>query len=281
MSNYNPPYLFLDIGGTKTRLSFSLDAASLCSSQIFVTPDDFDEGLIQIASSAKILLKEAAPSLIIAGVPGPLDQQKSVIVNPPNLPNWKGRPLKEKLKEHFNCPVFLENDTALVGLGEAVFGAGRDYEIVSYLTVSTGVNGVKIIDGKIDKNFFGFEVGHQIIDFDDSKKVGTSGIGELEDFISGREIQKRFGKKPEEIADPKVWAEVTRYISIFVYHSILYWSPEVVVLGGSIIGKISLDLLRENLSQIMKIFSHLPEIRKCQLGDLGGLYGALVYAKSL
>ncbi len=281
MSKFDLPYLLLDIGGSKTRLSVSFDGASFVEPQIFETPPDFDQGTAKIITVGKTLLKEARPSLLVGGVAGPLNLEKSVTFAPPNLPGWKGKPLKEKLSQYFECPVLLENDTALVGLGEAIFGAGKDFSPLAYLTVSTGVNGVKIVNGKIDENYLGFEIGHQIIDFDHSTSIGSSKIGELEDFISGREIEKRFGKKPEEINDPKIWEEITYYLSIFVYNTILYWSPKATVLGGSIIGRISLDLLRENLSKMLKIFPLLPEIKKCQLGETGGLYGGLAYAKNL
>ena len=63
---------------------------------------------------------------------------------------------------------YLANDSDLDGLGEATVGAGKGFNIVAYITVSTGIGGVRIVGGKIDVSTYGFEPGHQIIDADGS-----------------------------------------------------------------------------------------------------------------
>ena len=75
----------------------------------------------------------------------------------------------------------IANDTAVVGLGEAHRGAGIGYNIVTYITVSTGVGGTRIVDGRIDRRIYGFEPGHQTIDIDNSVWEGSAS-GQLEDL---------------------------------------------------------------------------------------------------
>src|SRR6185436_9338463 len=58
---------------------------------------------------------------------------------------------QSELNKLFNCPVYLENDAALCGLGEASVGAGQGSKIMVYLTISTGVGGARIVGGKIDR----------------------------------------------------------------------------------------------------------------------------------
>jgi len=101
------------------------------------------------------------------------------------------------LEEILEVPVFLRNDTAIVGLGEAHAGAGKGHEIVVYITVSTGVGGVRIIKGEIAKNQFGFEIGHQIIDLDGSVCPSCEKPVDLENMISGRATEQRLKIKPE------------------------------------------------------------------------------------
>ena len=98
------------------------------------------------------------------GVPGILNKEKTVLLSAPNLEKWEDVFLKEALEKALDVPVRLENDAALGALGEAVFGAGKDKRIVAYFTVSTGVGGARVTDGRLDEGAFGFEPHRQIVD---------------------------------------------------------------------------------------------------------------------
>ena len=167
----------------------------------------------------------------------------------------------------FSCPALIENDSALCGLGEAVAGAGRGSDIVAYITVSTGVGGVRIVDGKVDRAHAGFEPGHQIV---------ASGLT-LERLVSGRAMSEKYGKHPREITDEVVWEELAGYLALGLHNTIVHWSPEVVVLGGSMmkVPGIALPAVQAYLAKTLKIFPVLPELRLAELGDFGGLHGAL------
>jgi glucokinase len=51
---------------------------------------------------------------------------------------WKGWPIRERLSQI--SPTVIESDVRAAALAEAVYGAGRDYEIFLYLTVGTGIS---------------------------------------------------------------------------------------------------------------------------------------------
>lgn len=264
-------YLVFDIGGTNTRLAVSEDGVSFGSPKRILTPKDFEEGVRQIAYIARELANGRTIEAMAGGVAGPLNREKTMLVNSPHLAEWVDKPLAEKLSQAINAPVYLENDTALVGLGEAIAGAGRGYGIVAYITVSTGVGGVRIVDNTIDRSARGFEIGHQIID--------TEGKT-LEEQISGSAFEKRYAKKPYEVTDANVWEEAARVLAVGINNTIVYWSPDIVVLGGSMITgspAISFERTQEHLRSMMHIFPHLPDMRKAALGDVGGLHGALAY----
>jgi len=132
---------------------------------------------------------------------------------------------------------------------------------------------VRITDGKIDKSAQGFEIGHQIVRFNENTKET------LEDLVSGSAIRKKFGKDPREVSDVKIWDHLAYELAIGVYNSILHWSPEVVVLGGPMIvgdPAIPIKKVEEHLKELTKVFPRIPVIEKAQLENLGGLYGALV-----
>jgi len=104
----------------------------------------------------------------------------------------------------------------------------------------------------------------------------------LEDLISGKALQAETGKHPREITDPAVWDDRAKKLAIGLNNIIVEWSPDCVVLGGSMITgnpAISIDKTAEYLKDILKIFPRLPIIKKAELGDFGGLYGALAFIK--
>ena len=275
-------HILFDIGGTKMRVAGSKDLASFGDPKIVHTPKDYDEGVTLLKDTIKEISQGGKIESIAGGIAGPFSGRKAVLVGSPNLSGWIGKPLKADLENEFGAPVFIENDSAVVALGEAHFGAGRGYEIMSYITVSTGVGGARIVGGRIDEKAVGFEPGHQIIDADQSM-CGECDGNYLGNYISGKGLEKRFGMPPVEIKDEKVWNdELPKYLAYGLNNTIVHWSPDVIVLGGSMmIGDpaISIDKTKAYLKEMLKIFPELPEIKKAELGDVGGLYGAMAYAR--
>lgn len=271
-------YIFFDIGGTKTRVAFSHDGAVLGEPKVFPTPQEFSKGIDQLRKAAHELSAGQKIRAAAGGVAGPLDKEKARLVRSPHVSGWIGKPLKEDLQQILGAPVYLENDAAMAGLGEAAYGEGKGKRIVVYVTVSTGVGGARIVDGEIDTSAMGFEPGHQIIDADGTLCPECKNVpGYLERYVSGSAIELRYGKKADEIDDPKVWDEAARFLAYGLNNSIVHWSPEVVILGGSVMQKIPLGRVREYLADIMKIFPEPPVIKKAVLGDFAGLYGALQF----
>lgn len=272
-------YIVFDIGGTKMRLATSKDGSTLDTPHIVPTPKKFDRGIEVFTKVAKQLSRGTTITALCGSIASPLDENKTLPLHPPNLPQWTKKPLKEKLEKSLNAPVFLENDATLAGLGEAVHGAGREYAIVAYLTIGTGVGGVRIVNGEIDESSLGSEPGHQIIDITSKRMCTCGGFGHLEALVGGASIEKFYHKKPEHIDDPKFWDEIARILAYGLHDTIVHWSSEIVVLGGSLMNKIPLDSVRNYLNGIMKIFHEIPKIKKGTFGDLAGLYGALTYLR--
>ena len=274
-------YVLFDIGGTKMRV-VTADRKKFIGEPVVVsTPKDFNEGIETLKRIIGNLTQGAPIDAIVGGIAGPLNPEKTMLVKSPNLPGWVGQDIKKVLSETYAVPVSIENDAGLVGLGEANYGAGRDYTIVVYLTISTGVGGVRIIKGVIDESAQGFEPGHQIIDPDNSLCPTCEG-NDLESYVSGIAVEKRFNKKPFEITDDAVWDELAKFLAYGLHNTIVHWSPDVVVLGGSMMKEVGIKIpdVKKHLEEIMKIFPHIPEIKKAELQDYGGLYGALSYARS-
>ncbi len=273
-------FAYFDIGGTKTRVAVSRDGITFDEPAKFDTPAEFGVGVDAIVHA--IHDKAGGEPLHVAagGVPGPLNENHSTLVNAPNLPGWVGKPIQDELSVRLGAPVVLENDSAVVGLGEARYGAGRGYAIVAYLTVSTGVGGARIVDGHIDRSAHGFEPGHQIMDADRTVFPALA-ADEAEEIVSGTATARRFNKKAYEVKDPAAWEELARLLAYMVNDVAVFWSPHVVVLGGSMIvgdPAIPLDRTEEYFKEVCTIFKELPVLRRAELRDVGGLYGAMALA---
>lgn len=276
-------YIVFDIGATKMRIASSKNASDIEQSKIILTPEKFEDGMTVFKNTVSELSGGEKIEAAAGGIAGPLDKERASLLNPPNLPGWANAPIKSELERICGSSVFLENDTAIVGLGEAVSGAGKDYNLVVYITVSTGVNGVIIQDGKIAPSAMGFEIGKQIVNFDGEKFCPSCDEpGYLESYISGSNIERKFGKKPYEVNDPALWEELAKTLAVGLNNVAVFWSPEIIVLGGAmVLGNpgISIDRVKFHLSELLKIFSEHPRIEKAALGDVGGLYGGLAFLR--
>jgi len=270
-------YVVFDIGGTKTRIATSTDLKSFDEVKSYKTPPTFKAGMQLFAETVDQMTDDV--TALAGGIRGRLMEDKSGIENDGILTKWAGQSVVGYLQEKYgDIPVFLENDTAVCGVGEAVFGAGAGLEIVAYHTISTGVGGAKIEDGEIDRADVGFEPGHQILDIDRTI-MGEDISPTLENMVSGMAVKQRFGVEPYEIPQSDVlWDDLAGYLSQGLRNTILYWSPDAIVLGGSMITgdpAIKIDAIRKATAEALDGFEATPLIAQAKLGDEGGLWGGL------
>lgn len=260
-------YLLFDIGASNTRIGFSENGTAVDRIIKIPTKHSFEEMMDNFGEEVRKLRGNKQIVASAGGSIGPLNDDRSMIINAPNLSKWNYKPLKEKLGEVIGVIPFIENDCIMAGLGEAAYGSGKDTSLMVYMTISTGVGGARIIDGEPDRSRFGFEPGQQIIRAGDKTKT-------LEELVSGSGIEKIYGKKAELIDDSRVWEEVTDFLSIGIHNMMVHWSPETIILGGAVMQKISIDMIRTKTRNITKIFPTMPRIEKAILGE-SALWGAL------
>lgn len=277
-------YILFDIGGTKTRIALSHDGETFEEPRIVDTPKDFDTAIKLLKDISFEMTGGEKIDHAAGDVAGVFSRDRAVLLKAPHLPGWNGKNVKYAIETALSTEASLANDAAVVGLGEAVYGGGKGYEIVAYITVSTGVGGVRIVNGKIDVSAMGFEPGHQIFDAGGGfHKDSVGGLGlDLEGYVSGSAVTDRYHKKPYEITDKAFWNEMARLLAYGLNNTIVHWSPDVVVLGGSMMKEIgiSVDEVRAHLGGILRIYPELPHIVHSELGDIGGLYGALALIKA-
>lgn len=265
-----------DIGGTKTRVAFSEDGKTLKSVKSFATSLNPNQGLADLVSTIKELGEVSA---VAGGIRGVMREDRLGIDHDSILSEWANVSIVDFLTEQLGVPVNLENDTALAGLGEANFGAGKGIDIIVYHTISTGVGGVKVVSGSIDAASVGFEPGHQVLDIDRTI-LGADIPPTLENLVSGKAVEQRMGVKPYEIdQEDVIWVELAGYLAQGMRNTVLYWSPEAIILGGSMMvgdPKIPIESVRKATVAVLDGIMACPFITTAALGDEAGLYGALV-----
>ena len=79
-------------------------------------------------------------------VPGRVQLETGFVLNAPAV-NMKDFPLKERLVSKFGYPTYIDNDLKQASLGEAWFGAGKNYRHVVLLAIGTGIAAGTVIDG--------------------------------------------------------------------------------------------------------------------------------------
>src|SRR3972149_5827666 len=96
------------------------------------------------------------------------------------------------MRAALGIPVFVDNDATAAALGECTFGAGRGYRHVVYVTVSTGIGGGIVIDGRIYRGASGAagEIGHEVVE-EGGPQCSCGRRGCLEELASGTAIAHR------------------------------------------------------------------------------------------
>ena len=306
----------IDVGGTKIAVALeSLSGEKFASRRL---PTRIEIGAYAIVESVSRaiaeMLEENQVELVSIGVgcPSPLDVEKGLVMSPANLRDWVNFPIVKLFQERFNVPVVLDNDANAAALGEYVYGAGRGFKNIVYVTISTGVGGGIIINGEIHRGVAAGagELGHTIVQ-PGGVSCNCGSVGCLETICAGVHIARRTrerlaGGEPslmrEMVADineitaktvveavrrndkaaVEIWAETCRFLAIGIGNIVTLFAPEAVVIGGGVAA--AGDLLFAPLRRLLPQFvSMIPAdkiiILPAELGSESGVCGALVLAK--
>lgn len=314
--------LGVDIGGTKVSVTLGDSRGRILAKEI--VPTETGKKAKHCVERIVAVLEQLRASTgrnqkisgIGVGIPGPMDPQKGIVEKSPHLSGWHGVPLKSTLQRKLRLPVFITNDANAAAVGEKMFGAGRGVQDFVYLTISTGIGGGIILDGKLflGSTFGAGEVGHTVI-VPEGEKCGCGNRGCLEAYASGtaiaqfvhREISQ--GKKSivQQLAGAhhKITAEVIaaaakrkdslgleayrragNFLGIGLANLINVLNPELLILGGSVMKSSNLfwGPMRRSLKQHAwpTLYQGCRVVKtklRDKVGDLGAL--ALVFGKEV
>lgn len=277
-------YIGLDIGGTKFMVAAGDEKGQVLETTRAATPLELDAGLALLHE----MIEKVAAGRTIAGIGaaagGPLDWRQGII-SPLHQPQWRSVPLAQIMQDRWHCPLHVDVDTNIAALGE--YQASEDHpQRFLYLTLSTGMGGGFLVDGKIYRGMNGEhpEVGHQAVNFRCAHPERVScecGAPDcLEALVSGNGIRRIYGKPAEELS-PAQWDEVAWNLGQGLRNLAAIYAPDVIVLGGGIVhgqGEKLLGPARLVMQQHLKIVP-VPQVRPSCHGYNTALAGALAAAR--
>ncbi|MBW4668661.1 MAG: ROK family protein [Cyanomargarita calcarea GSE-NOS-MK-12-04C] len=161
--------LALDFGGTKLAAGLvNLGSREWLRYERRFSPHNASAStdLEIMRSLAHSLLQGKKPAAIGVSFGGPVDATMGKVRLSHHVSGWENIPLREWLEEEFGVAVSVDNDANVAALGEHRFGTGQGYESIFYITVSTGVGGGWILNGKPWRGAGGMagEIGHMVVD---------------------------------------------------------------------------------------------------------------------
>ena len=166
------PILGVDIGGTKVAVGL-VDREGKILTQIrkpMIANRTAEAGFQAVTEAIDTLFFSAGAGggVLNIGVcaPGPLDPNTGVVLNPPNLPCWRGFPLAQRIKDTYKVSVKVDKDSNAAALAETRWGAARGRHYVFYITLGTGIGTGLVLDGRVYRGNTGAagEGGHMTID---------------------------------------------------------------------------------------------------------------------
>src|SRR3989344_6786626 len=112
-------FLSIDIGGTHIRFATSIDGKKISYKEKFHTPQKDDDGIDLIEETIERMTEGKIPKVIAVCAASPIDYEKGVMANPPNLPGWKGHLLRKELELRLKTKILLDNDATFAAVAEA------------------------------------------------------------------------------------------------------------------------------------------------------------------
>lgn len=307
-----------DIGGTKTIIALADHTGKIYEKEQFKT-DTSDcfrhlERCVQVFQklSEKLGLTSDSISGVGVNLPGIVDRKTGVLIRAVYA-GWENIPVGTYLSEKLKIErILCENDVNACAVGELRFGLGRQYKSFAWFTVSTGVGGAVVCDGRLLRGAHGYagEFGHLKVAYDSPEQCPCGEEGCLEAHGSGTAITREIMKKLQEESEFKdefqkvkqesagaacavlarngnriaqeVYDRAGEYLGRAVSYYVNILDPEAIIIGGGVAA--SMDLLKPQMKKAIErcTFSEMREIKvlPTALGYEAALMGAIAVAVS-
>lgn len=305
-------YIGIDIGGMTVKgIIMERDGSPLAQGSIATGSKDGGNAMCiniaalisKMADESKINLSEAVG--VGVGCPGLIDSKNGTIVFAGNL-GLENFPLGKAISNKVGLPVKVTNDANAAALGEAKFGAGKEYSDSILVTLGTGVGGGIIIDGKLFEGgkSAGTEIGHTVIEANgypctcgrwgcfECYASATALMRKTKDAMeedTGSEMWKTYtpqtvsGKTPFEYAETDIAAKqvvdwYVKHLACGITNLANVFRPQVVMLGGGVSEqgeRLTVPVQRLVDKELFAGTDFAPvKVVKASLGSRAGAYGA-------
>ena len=307
-------YVGIDLGGMSAK------GMSICADnfgEVCRIPTVTDATPREMFDSLAYLAREAAAGIPIAALgvamPGLVNPARGTNVFSGNLA-WSDISVKNELEGRLNVPVQIDNDANVAALGELNYGAAQNARDFIYLAIGTGIGGGIYINGNplTGAHHAAGEIGHMVLD-PQGPACSCGSRGCLEALASGwailRNTKQALEKEPQSLLLELINHDLTRldvkaiaqavaqgdrtataiidtaltWLGIGVSNVVNIFNPSLVVLGGgvSLMGDRMLTAVQEAVQQwAMPVQRDSVRIVLSQLGDLAGVYGAVILAQN-
>ena len=307
-------YLGIDLGATSVKTGVIFDRniikATASVETAGKTGQEVTKAIISSVHQAVAKASLTMDDITALGVasPGPIDLEAGIIMDSPNIKDWRNIPLAKILSQELGLPAILENDANAAALGEYHYQNRPDIKVLAMYTLGSGIGGGIVINGKALHGAHGFaaELGHIIVQ-PGGRLCGCGQLGCVEAHASANStaaravealedgeksslseiLQANSGLTAKDVADHarqgdslavRILDESAYYLallSIAVWHAV---DPQVIVLGGGMAqaGDILLEAVR---GHFQKLYWKLQgtdgvEIVLAKLGNQAGMIGA-------
>jgi len=303
----------IDMGGTKISTALAdLEGNVLSKCTVATNASEGEDAVLnRIIGTIDTVISKAGKSAVNVktigiGSPGPLDSKNGIILTTPNLP-FENFNLIQPIENKYNVPTYLDNDANVAAIGEFMLGEGRGTQNMLYVTVSTGIGGGAILNGKIYRGHTSnaLEVGHMTI-VENGTKCNCGNYGCAEAHASGTAIGRQGREAVENgektslsnysnVTSVEVFKEAEKgdlvskeildkslnYLGICIANLVAVFDPEVIVIGGGVSkgGQIVFDKIREVVdTRCFKSMAESCRIVPAGLGTDAGVLGAVALA---
>jgi glucokinase len=306
----------VDLGGTKL-LAGAVSSDLAVHHRALRPAAGLDQAaLVESCVQAVEEARAAVPGEVVGvgfGIPCLIDQRTGIAVMAVNLP-LHDIPFRDVMTERLGLPVTVDNDANCAALAEVRAGAGAGCTELVMLTIGTGIGGGLILGGELYRGAIGAgaEMGHMVVEIDGPPCQGfCPNRGCLESVASGtalvREASLAVAARPDtalgraledgrpltgplitELAhdgDPVargVLALVGRRLGVGIASLVNIFNPEVVVIGGGVVGagEMLLGPLREEmLARALSPSKELVRVSAAAFGAESGMIGAALLAR--
>lgn len=304
----------IDLGATYIRgCLVDMDAHFLSEIQI---PTEIDKGFNHIIEKVVQIIKkfqnrpENGGKIwgVGIGVAGLVNRDTGIIEYSPDF-DWKNINLQEVISKMIDLPVFYDNSTRLMALGELNFNKKSRLKNFVIVNVGYGIAAGLVIDGRLIKGHFGFagEFGHITVDTCSKVKCKCGKYGCLEALASGHRIAnlgkkalnnkdaqilqnlsegnfnlvsaELVGKAAKQGDEPslKIYDEISEYLAQGIGTLANLLNPEVIYIGGgiSLNGEFFFDLINHKISKYLLSPNLGLKIQPSSFGEQATSIGAV------